>query len=373
MKMNYHKEEVLLLPDWSKMPTEMLEQVCKLLTIPNLARFITVCKSWLSANTSKKSYHWIPDAPWLVGNDSTSTQFQVISTTDKQAFNIYKPFNPLQNTAIVGSSKGWLILRSDQSLFILNLFSKLRLDLPPIRTMSCLLCSKGDDCFGMHTPVAFTISMCPNMNPTLVAVATYKGELGWYKVGDTTWKGYHTSDKFYTNVTFHDNKLYVVERGGLKVNMFKYDEGVLIQVGSVVSTNPIEHIPNLSGTIRSYCMTIYLVECGGKVFVVKRFSDDTKFNTPTIDFIIFVVEENSTTPQLVKVKNLDDHVLFVANLNIECLDAKYCPKFQRGSVYFTGYSENSFTNEVGMFSISDRTIHKIPLTNPRCTLHLQFG
>ncbi|XP_057419011.1 uncharacterized protein LOC130713242 [Lotus japonicus] len=345
------------------MSTEVLEQVCKLLTIPNQARFISVCKSWLSADTSKKSYHWIPDAPWLVNDDFTSTQFKVISTTDKQAYNIYKPFSPFQNTSIVGSSKGWLILRSDQSLFILNLFSKLRLDLPPIRTMSCLLCSKGDDCFDMHTPVAFTISMCPNMNPTLVAVVTYKGDLGWCKVGDTKWKGYHTSDKFYSNVAFHDNKLYAVQRGGLKVNMFKYDNGVLVQVGSVESTNPIEHIPNLSRTIRSYSMTLYLAECGGKVYVVKRFSDDTKFHTPTIDFVMFVVEENCTTPQLVKVENLDDHVLFVDNLNIECLDAKYCLNFQRGSVYFTSYYENSYTTEVGVFSILDRTIHKIPLTN----------
>ncbi|XP_057437366.1 uncharacterized protein LOC130729582 [Lotus japonicus] len=230
--------------------------------------------------------------------------------------------------------------------------------------MPCFLCSKGDECFGMHTPLAFTISMCPNMNPTLVAVVTYKGDLGCCKVGDTTWKGYHTSDKFYSNVAFHDNKLYAVERGGLKVNMFKYDAGVLVHVGSVESTNPIEHIPNMSRPIRSYCMTIYLVECEGKVFVVKRFSDDTKFHTPTINFLIFAVEENCTIPQLVKVDNLNDHVLFVANLNIECLDAKYCPKFQRGSVYFTCNSENSFTTEVGVFSISDRTIDKIPLTNP---------
>ena len=81
--------------------------------------------------------------------------------------------------------------------------------------MPCLLCSIGDDCIGMHTPPAFTISMCPNMNPTSVAVVTYNGGLGWCKVGDTAWKGKHTIDKFYSNVAFHDNKLYVVERGGL--------------------------------------------------------------------------------------------------------------------------------------------------------------
>ncbi|XP_057419010.1 uncharacterized protein LOC130713241 [Lotus japonicus] len=187
------------------------------------------------------------------------------------------------------------------------------------------------------------------MNPTLVAVVTYKGDLGWCKVGDTTWKGYHTSDKFYSNVVFHDNKLYAVERGGLKVNMFKYDQGVLVQVGSVESTNPIEHIPDFSRPIRSYCLIVYLVECGGKVYVVKRFSDDTKFHTPTINFIIFAVEEICSMPRLVKVENLNDHVLFVANLNIECIDVKYCSKFQRDSIYFTCNSESSFTTEVGLF------------------------
>ncbi|XP_057432046.1 putative F-box protein At5g66830 [Lotus japonicus] len=347
------------------MPTEILEQICKLLTIPDQARFIAVCKSWRFANSSMKSYHWIPDAPWLVNNDCINPHFQVISTTDKQAYNIYKPFNLLQNTSIVGSLKGWLILKSDQSLFILNLFSKLRLDLPSIRTMPCFLCSKGDDCFGMHTPLTFTILMCPNMNPTLVTAVTYKGNIGWCKVGDTTWKRDHTSDKFYSSVIFHDNKLYAAERGGLKVNMFKFDDGVLVQVGSVESINPIEHAPNLSRPIRSYCMTVYLVECGQKVFVVKRFFDDTKFHTPTINYVIFAVEENNTTPQLVKVDNLDDHILFVANLNIECLDAKYCPMFQRGSVYFTCNSENSTATEIGVFSISNKTIHQIPITNPQ--------
>ena len=78
--MKKHKKEVQLLRDWSKMPTEILEQVCKLLSIPDQARFITVCKSWLYANTSKKFYHWIPNAPWLVSNDCTTTQFQVLNT-----------------------------------------------------------------------------------------------------------------------------------------------------------------------------------------------------------------------------------------------------------------------------------------------------
>ncbi|XP_057429921.1 putative F-box protein At5g66830 [Lotus japonicus] len=358
--MENHMEEVALqLRDWSKMPTEILEQVCKRLTIPDQAAFIAVCKTWLSANTSKKASHWIPDAPWIVSNNYTSAQFQAISTTNNQAYNIYKPFNPLRNTYILGSSKGWLILKSDQNLFILNLFSKLRLDLPPLRTTPC----SGGDCFGIHKPIVFTIDTCPNMNPTSVAVVTYKGDLGWCKVGDTTWKGYHTNDEFYSNVAFYDNKLYAVERDGLKVNIFKYDQGVLIKIGSVESTNPNEHIPDLSIPMCFINMSVYLVECGGKVFVVKRFSDNTKRNTPTRNFTIFAVEENCTTPQLVKVESLDDHILFVAGLNIECLDAKYCPKFQRDNVYFICYYEKSHRAEVKMFSVADRTIHKTLLNS----------
>ena len=130
------------------------------------------------------------------------------------------------------------------------------------------------------------------------------------------------------------------------------------------ATNLIEHIPDLPKCISSICMRVYLVECGGKVFVVKRFSDDSQFHTPTINFLIFAVEENFTTPQLMKVESLDDHVLFVANLNIECLDAKHCPKFKRGCIYFTCYSENSLVAELGVFSVADRTIHNIPLTRP---------
>lgn len=75
--MENHKK-VEQLPDWSNMSTEILEQFCKRLTIPNQVRFSSVCKSWLSANTSKKVYHWIPDAPWLVSKDYTNAQFQVM-------------------------------------------------------------------------------------------------------------------------------------------------------------------------------------------------------------------------------------------------------------------------------------------------------
>lgn len=101
-------------------------------------------------------------------------------------------------------------------------------------------------------------------------------------------------------------------------------------------------------------MRIYLVVCGGKVLVVGRIDDYTIALKPNVKFVISMVEESSS--MLVKVQSLDDHILFVSNSNIECLDAKYCPGFQRNCVYFTCYFEHYITSEVKEFSVANGVV-----------------
>lgn len=130
IEMEIHGEQGGESRDWSNLPADILEKFCqKLGSIPNQIRFGGVCKSWLSvANNYKSSKVCVPSTPWIISNDDTSAHFRLLSNSDNKMFKMYKPFKPLRGTFIVGSFKGWLIMRSEtdhkNKLFILNLLSR---------------------------------------------------------------------------------------------------------------------------------------------------------------------------------------------------------------------------------------------------------
>lgn len=362
--MESHQEENQgVLPDWSKMPTDILELCCKQLTVPDQLRFGSVCKPWLSCTTDKSNI-WVPQTPWLVANDDASSRFVFFSNTDQKHYKIYKPFKPLRGSFIVGSFKGWLLIRSKGKFMLLNPLSRFRIELPADTTIPSFLASKGLDLLlGIASPVAFAMSTCANFNPITIAIATFEGDLIWCNVGDTVWKGYRRGDDSnYGNILFYDDKLYAITRDGNKIDTFKVGEESLVLLNSLAATTSTTDSTQPDG-IETEAMDVYLVECGGKVLGLKRYYDNSLIVRSTLYFVILEVQEKGNSPQLVRVNTLDDHILFVADYNCEALHSKNCPGLEGNSICFIGYSRFIFNGaESGQFSVPNGTFRiRVPL------------
>lgn len=104
-------------------------------------------------------------------------------------------------------------------------------------------------------------------------MVTYGGDLVWCKIGDTAWKGYRDEVDVYGNIAFHNEKLYAVDRCGDKVDIFQLVDDdaqlkFLLHVGTILAK---ELNTEVMQTTEPEPMDVYLVECGGRLLVVKRY------------------------------------------------------------------------------------------------------
>ncbi|XP_027343468.1 probable F-box protein At4g22165 [Abrus precatorius] len=339
--------------DWSQMPKDIVEMFYKQLAIPDQVGFSKVCKAWHSSTSNKAKLH-VPDTPWLITNDDTSSLFKIFSSTHRKTYKILKPFKPSGGSFIAGSFKGWLVIRSPVKVFILNLFSKFRIELPPQTTMPDFLKPKRDKPIVSDFPLVFAISTCESLNPVTVAAATFCGDLVWCKIGDRDWKGYSGDDQ-YRNLTFHNDKLYAITQDGIKIDTFRVDESesrVLLKVGSITC-------PSASVALSDH-VDMYLVESNKSLLVLKRYYERSRIQGPTIGFDVFKVQENS---EVVNVNGLGDQALFVSDLNCESVAFKECPQMlEADRIYFIGHSANGMVSELGVFSVKDKCLRfRVPL------------
>lgn len=350
-----------IMPDWSKMPKEILELFCKLLTIPDQVMFGTACKTWHAA-TLNKSQLWVPDTPWLITNDDTNSKFRLYSYTHNKKFQIQKLFKPFEGYSIAGSSKGWLVMRSEEEVFILNIFSNIRIDLPPLNLLlDHIPMSDSEEDLElmelelMELPLCFAISTCPNLNPIQVASVTFDGCLTWFKLGNKVWKRYR-GDYEYGNIAFHNEKLYAIDRDGTRIDVFEVDDESLVLVplpdSILIPTNQ---------NPRSNTFEVYLIESNGRLLVVKRYTNSVAITAPTIGFDVLEVQEkqincSSHEPMVVNVDSLDDQALFVSHLMSESVSGNKCSKHQKGRIYFAGY------DELGVYAVKEQQFFTKTLT-----------
>ncbi|KAJ1428470.1 F-box-like domain superfamily [Sesbania bispinosa] len=340
-------EKVPISPDWTQMPKDMLEKFCQHLSFEEQARFSSVCKAWYASTTDKANI-WVPNTPWLITNEDMTPRYSLYSPTLK-SFTIDKPFKSIKGYFIAGSYKGWLVIKSEDRIFILNIFSKIKIELPHRSAMPDLLKSKG-------TPV-FTISTCGNLNPIIVACVTYAGEIAWCKIRDEAWKG-HRGDVLYGNVTFYNDNLYAIDRLGNRIDIYRVDEesSLLILLDTIHATIPTTVDPSI--------MDVYLVESNGSLLVLRRYYECRGlFLWPTMGFEVFKVkEENCRSPHLIKVESLEDQALFISNLSCESLPAKNCSGFEKAYIYFIGHCLGGHGYELGAFSVAEGIKFRIPLS-----------
>lgn len=238
-----------------------------------------MCKNWNSV-TSDKADIWVPETLWLVTNEHTNLKYTLHNIIHQRDFKMSK--ETMNNTFITRSCKGWLIVLSDDQVYVVNLFSKDGYMLPPRDTNEYLVLSS----------FVFTISTCVNLNPIVVVGLTRNKTLFWCTLGDMEWKDYKNNDhddgEKYGNVAFLNDQLYAIREKGNVIDVFGVDstQPYLIPLRTVLhATTPTKRPSEL--------FDLYLVESKGNILVVIRYCDESNVDTmsisgvETIDFEIF--------------------------------------------------------------------------------------
>lgn len=326
------------MPIWSELPSELLQLVYKHLNLTGQLRFGLVCKSWLLV-ANKKPYPPAPEHPWLMtkrGNHKEPYEF--LSITDKRVYKMYKfP----QHESIKGCSEGWLVTKKDRELLLLNPISNVQIQLPHHCQFTYVpdLC-KIKKAIMLHGP------------DTFVAVLFSLGNLAICKVGEQIWRNTSTSIN-YDDIIFYKGKLYAT--------YIDHDNQACFSVFSVYDYDrfSVSLVPESAFCIgfarfslSTYLDTsIYLVEsCGDLLMVTSRHRQ--------IGFDVFKLEVNGSQGQYIKIKDLQDQVLFLGYGYSLSLASQNSPPGLKGNhIYCSG---SYFHDCKVVFSLKDGSIKSLP-------------
>ncbi|XVF45668.1 hypothetical protein PTKIN_Ptkin02bG0225600 [Pterospermum kingtungense] len=135
--------------NWEEVPSDIMEDIVKRLSISDRIRMSVVCKYW-GAIALRKHIPTTPQIPWLtlpycMNNNNKKKLMRFFDMSAGKHIKLKLP-NRLQWTGCCGSSKGWLVMadlpfwssRGDQSdIFLFNPISGEVHQLPSLSTIPC--------------------------------------------------------------------------------------------------------------------------------------------------------------------------------------------------------------------------------------------
>ncbi|XP_071679395.1 probable F-box protein At1g44080 [Lolium perenne] len=349
---------------WSDLPPELLSLVLK--RLPSLAdrvRLRAVCHPW----RSNSKLHTLPlPFPWLTLPDGT-----FLSIPDGEVHSLTVP----DDASCRGSIDNWLfIMSSDDACTLMNPFSKTTIELPNLVTVWQRMVRYESDPKQLLYKLVAPSPLDLSVDSIIASLIMDDGNIGTlcisqppvatYSVRWNTQPLQHLKD-----VAFFDGKLYAVSVfGKLFIVEFCMNLGSNPNIKSVIESYGSER-PECIPRDETCMYRMYLVECGGRLLMVKRFirrlgpsSGDNVFgNIHTAGFHVLEADLLSNPCQWRRVSNLGGHALFVGQHGSKSLPATECSGSQEDCIYFMGdylmpkYSENPL-RDAGVFNMRNRTI-----------------
>ncbi|RYR06508.1 hypothetical protein Ahy_B05g073837 [Arachis hypogaea] len=242
---------------WASIHQDLLNQITKrFYSYEEYLQFRFVCKQWnfnLPQNPSGNKVPWlllpIDTAAAKRSSKKPKIHEDTISKLTERRTRIleeeeiyYLTMPELQNNKICGSCHGWLIivLIYEGTIQMLNPFTKVCVDLPPISTLPNVIDIHGDKCtlnFEDRVDTLDTISMhkmnvvwkvitnsAPNndrYNDFMAVIIYGRGiKLAFYKPNNPRWIKFPTNHRSIVDVIFFQEKIYAV---GYDFQIYEFD------------------------------------------------------------------------------------------------------------------------------------------------------
>ncbi|QHO39534.1 hypothetical protein HN51_005731 [Arachis hypogaea] len=264
----------------------------------------------------------------------------------------------LQDNSICGSCHGWLIIVMvyEGTIKMLNPFTKVHLDLPPISTLSNVIDINGKECIKipMHKTQIWKaiINSAPtnDNNNDFMAVVIYgcKSNLAFYKPNDKRWLRFSTRPM--CDVIFFQEKIYAVDYEG---QLYEFDtKNKSGPMGRIYEATPP---PSDKGIFKCY----YLIGCanGSLLMLIRPVTRRYKV-VETVKFYVYELKKNEKAWS--RIYDLGNYILVIGlNSSVQMLSSK------GNQIYFTDNMRIAHSpylaelHDVGIFNLEDGSFKKL--------------
>lgn len=323
---------------WSDLPPELLGLVLK--RLPSLAdrvRLRAVCHPWHSNGLLQQ----LPvPFPWLTLPDGT-----FFSIPGGEVHRMPIP----DGASCCGSIDNWLFLMSSvETCTLMNPFSKTTLELPNLvkvwRREARYASDPKQLLYKLVTPSPLDIS--PD---SLIAALIKDGGNGTLCISQPPIATYLVQGnrkplQHLFDVAFFDGKLYAVSVfGKLFILKFRNNLGSKPKIKCVIeSLGDCRGGPECIPREEVCTYRLYLVECGGRLLMVRRFirrvgplsRDDVFENMQTGGFVVLEADLHSNPCRWRRIRELGGHALFIGQHGSKSMPARECSGSEEDCIYF---------------------------------------
>ncbi|MED6119639.1 hypothetical protein PIB30_013271 [Stylosanthes scabra] len=378
---------------WASIHQDMLSEIAKLFySYDEYLQLGLVCKQW---NFKLPKIPGGNKIPWLllpIGSGATRKPFEA-STLEEEDMQlptieeedgrrleekgIYHLTLPeLQDNLTRGSCHGWIImvLTYEGIVRMLNPFTKVCFDLPPISTLPNVIDIHGDKCTidlgdkfytlettQMHKLQVWKVitNLAPN-NDDFMAVIVYAWDrnLAFYKPNDRRWLKFPTTHKHILDVIFFHDKIYAADNNH-QLYEFHIDKKTG-PVGRIYEATP----PSLDLPIDIFHLN-YLIGCddGSLLMLIRHFHAIGRAYYETIKFDVYKLNKNEKVWS--RIYNLGNYVLVVGlNSSVQIFASNFL-NCKGNTIYFT---DNPLAlqsldipchHDIGIFNLEDGSCHRL--------------
>ncbi|XLT91773.1 hypothetical protein HN873_013448 [Arachis hypogaea] len=352
-----------------------------------------VCKQW---NLKLPKIPNGNKVPWLLlpigggGEEEDIYHIMQLPTIDEQILDtggleeegIYHLILPeLQDNNICGSCHGWVIIVMvhEGTIKMLNPFTKVHFELPPISTLPNVIDINGDECtiyFGGRIVTRNTILMHKTQiwkaiinstpsndnNNDFIAVVIYGclSSLAFYKPNDKRWLRFPLRCTNICDVIFFQEKIYAVDYEG---QLYEFDtKNKSGPVGRIFEATP----PPWDVVLRKF---YYLIGCdnGSLLMLIRHirrpYIGNKKCSVETVKFYVYELKKNEKVWS--RIYDLGNYILVIGlNSSVQMLSSNFS-NCKGNQIYFTDSmckehpSNFASRHDLGIFNLEDGSFKRL--------------
>ncbi|KAK7273068.1 hypothetical protein RIF29_14114 [Crotalaria pallida] len=366
---------------WEELHSDLLLEIVKHLhSAEDYVRCRAVCKSW-NLKLPKTPNHI--RGPWLV--------LPLNHDTIKDDKDFYLRLPELRNTMVCGSSFGWLTsVGTDGVIQMLNPFTDVQFDLPPMSTIPDIISQNGDEYTIKHVRfmdgvnisyisdkhevkkkhIQKVILSCPpddnNAIEDFMAITIYGKlhRLAFCKFADKTWTDFSVPEpELYhdcglDDAIFHKGYIYAID---FLARLFVFDKKT--SMGIIIRDVPSPQCINITSAPLN---TNYLFhDADGDLLMAIRHSNTDEIGVlKTSAFHLYKLDES--VKQWIRIFSLGNYVLVVGFNSSACMLPFPSAKgnWARNCIYYSDHiadchRPNLGGRDVGVFNLEDGSIEEL--------------